>query len=368
MRFIAVLIILMAWFPLFSADLTTDNIPESEKLWNAGSPLMGVKATDTGRVRPVVVGDKGAIATQLTALNSDGDVVNLLGNTTEGTLKVQLYYKKYDSDELLPFVGGADGCVWTNCYNNEVSLGNVMSVETGYKFGMGTVATTLEAVWDYAVTHTAYNYITDDYANGSKLWISSSSTDDDGVGTVGTGALSFEVYGLAPVTFLPINETINLNGQATVETTLTYARVFKAFTSKCGTGGVNAGNIFVHRSAVSSGTPSTAGNVYAMVTAGYGQTLMAVYTVPAGKKMLVWKFQIGSEASKSVEAQAFVREFGTSSWRTRLPSIAYQAPRMYEFEYPIVIPEKADVEIRAKVDSGTGKIDAEWYYLLIDEE
>ena len=72
-----------------------------------------------------------------------------------------------------------------------------------------------------------------------------------------------------------VSEAFTLNGSGTYTTTQTFLRVFRAYV----TGSTApAGNITISN-----------GSTYAQITAGENQTLMAVYTVPAGKSLYVYQ-------------------------------------------------------------------------------
>jgi hypothetical protein len=302
----------------------------------------------------------------LTAKNLSDEEFVLKGNTTEGNIRVQLYLKDYSTGELFPALGNStDGCLWTNCYKNEVSLG-VFSNITAYRLpAYGTVGNTTECtIWDYNTTGLIpYNYITDDYANGTTLYISSSSASDE---ATDTGALTIEID-LLDSNYLPVTETINLDGQTTVETVNTCKRINEVRVIKAGTGNTNAGIIYLHRSAVSSGVPSDSGKVYGIIKAGYSRSLKSQFTVPDGKRMLINRGSIGAGSGKEITIGVFVRNITQGVWSNQLPAVEYEQRMNVDFTYPVYFPEKTDIEIRAKCSASTVNVDANIYFILIDE-
>ena len=90
------------------------------------------------------------------------------------------------------------------------------------------------------------------------------------VATTGTGAWTVQVSGLN-ADYLPVNETVTMTGATPVALTTEFLRVFRVKVLTAGTDGTNAANI-----SIKHGT-----DVIAMITAGFGQSLMCIYTVPA---------------------------------------------------------------------------------------
>jgi len=82
-----------------------------------------------------------------------------------------------------------------------------------------------------------------------------------------TSALSIQIQGLG-ANFVPLTETIALNGTSNVTTTNSFLRINLMTT----TNGLNVGNI----------TAKISSTTYAKINAGIGQTQMSIYTVPAG--------------------------------------------------------------------------------------
>jgi len=105
--------------------------------------------------------------------------------------------------------------------------------------------------------------------------ISTSTADDAG----STGALTLTIQGL-DASWLAIEETVTLDGQTAVPTVNAYLRINRAWVATAGSGGVNAGAVSI----TMRNDPVT---VSALVGAGNGQTLMAVYSLPDACKAYV---------------------------------------------------------------------------------
>ena len=229
----------------------------------------------------------------------------------------------------------------------EVAQGLITGYSFNHRFGavpsMSSGAT--GSIWD--INDTLYPW--DALGTGSIVNVERNNVADNG--------LTVTIQGLDE-NYEEVSEDITITGADQTGSQL-FTRVNRAFVVDAG--GANTGNIDIEAGAAG-------GTTVARITAGYGQTLMAVYTVPEGYDMLVWKWTIGAGNGKQVEGDISVRLYDSNTWRTRLSFVAYQQPRTLCFSYPIKIPEKSDVEIHGKCDSGTVQLDATWFYLLIPNE
>lgn len=157
----------------------------------------------------------------------------------------------------------------------------------------------------------------------------------DGVVSITSGANSgaaVEVQGL-DATYRPVTENINIGSTGSV----TFSRVFRARMVDT----LNTANVVIN----------VGGNLAATILANNGQTLMAVYTVPAGKTAYLVKFQ-GSmdKQNASVKFKLFARPSGGAfnlkgQWGTQGGNSVN-----YDYPVPLEFTEKTDL----KVDVTTG--------------
>jgi len=144
------------------------------------------------------------------------------------------------------------------------SSGSNRHFSTVNKFGWnGDVDAAIEDVWDGGGT---YSFLD----SAVVLYIESDSTTDT-IG--GTGAITIQIQGLDSLWALQL-ETVTITGTADVVTTNKWIRVFRM---KVLTAGSNATNNGVIQLYDSLGT-----RVIAQIGASNAQTLMAIYTIPAG--------------------------------------------------------------------------------------
>jgi len=222
------------------------------------------------------------------------------------------------------------------------------------KFGFqAAVGTTVVAVWDQAA---AYNYI----AAATVLKVSSADANDT---AAGTGAQTVTIYGLDG-NYAEVNETVTLSGTTDVSTTQTFLRVFRIVVNTAGSGGVNAGIIYVYTGADTAGVPDDLTKVYAQVTASENQTLMAVYTVPANKKALFRSLFIAGEASQIVTIRVVARPLG-GAFNTKDKFLIEAGNTAIQHPYPVAFDEKVDIEVRGHVSASTTAIAAAFDIILI---
>jgi len=137
--------------------------------------------------------------------------------------------------------------------------------------------------------------------------IVSSSVND---AAAGTGIRTARVFGL-DTNFLEIQEDVTLNGTTPVALSNQYLRVYRAYGLTFGSLETNDGNIDVLHGAT----------VLARISAQRGQTLMALYTIPADwppVSIISATATIGKQAASFGEVILFTRDFGSGGWRDRL--------------------------------------------------
>lgn len=227
-------------------------------------------------------------------------------------------------------------------FNLQVARGQVPHHKTLFKFGNNLdINGTLETIWSHGGL---YVYPT----SAIQMSVSSSSANDT---AAGTGARTIVVSGLNAA-YEETSEVVTLNGQTAVLTTNTFIRVFRAYVVTAGSGETAAGTIYIGTGVVTAGVPAT---VYAEIVLGENQTLMAIWTVPAGYTLYLNQgiFSAASNnAAQYVLGKFMVRPFN-SVFRNAADVTANSNVISYNFEVPLVIPEKSDIEARAIALAGS---------------
>ncbi len=234
------------------------------------------------------------------------------------------------------------------------AIGQASNVFPVWKFGVIlSVGTSFETVWSQGGL---YNYL----GSASVVNASSSSTADT---SAGTGAQTILVTGVDE-NWDDATETLSMNGQSLVATTTTFRRVFRTQVITGGSGGQNAGDIYISTGTATAGVPDDATQIYAKITIGDNQTLQAVYTVPRGCKGIYQRSRWLMPPNKTTDVRMVMRDAGTtdSVFQTRELYTTTTGTNAFVIDVPRdaleSVPEMTDIELRAQVGAGTGIVSA----------
>lgn len=133
---------------------------------------------------------------------------------------------------------------------------------------------------------------------------------------------------------------LNENYQLVVEDVLigassqtTFIRIFRMI-FKDGVATTNEGDI----------TATVGGSVKATILAGSGQTLMAVYTVPAGKTAYLLKVHFNVTKNTDVQFRLMSKPFG-GAFNVKGQFGTFGVPVEYNYPVPLRFEEKTDIEL-----------------------
>jgi hypothetical protein len=218
-----------------------------------------------------------------------------------------------------------------------VQRGDVNNFIAIQKFGYnGSVGTSFETIWDGGGD---YTFIT----SAGTATATSSNTVSDNNGTV-------EIQGLDS-NFDLATATLTIGGSAS---TTSFIRVFRAKMVNANTGNANVGTITI---TVSSTT-------VAQIQPTYGQTLMALYTVPRNYNAYLVQLDVGSSKDLENEIKFRIKELDNgNSWNTRSFVTTRGGFTEKNFHVPEIIPAKTDIEMRAK-SSATSSISGGFELIL----
>lgn len=233
----------------------------------------------------------------------------------------------------------------TEPFELQVSRGQIPGHETQFKFGFNPdVDDSLETVW---AEGGLYSYL----SSASVLKVSSSSANDT---SAGTGARTVQLFGL-DADYNEINETVTLSGQTAVNTTNSFLRINRMVVRSAGSGGTNAGVIYAGTGTVTSGVPA---NKYATIAVGDNQTLMALWTVPAGYTAYLLQKDVTlatTQNNKYATVRLMVRPDG-EVFQTRDKHVLDNNVLHQKYDIPLKLEEKTDIEVRCVGDSSGADI------------
>ena len=227
----------------------------------------------------------------------------------------------------------------------QVARGQISYHKTIFKFGFNSdIDDSLETVW-------AQGGLYSHPSSASTMTVSSSSTADT---SAGTGARTVEISGLDS-DYNEVSETITLNGQTAVTTTNTYIRMNRAIVRSAGSGEQNAGVIYVGTGTVTAGVPA---NKYATIAVGDNQTLMCVWTVPAGYSAYLTQADVTvatTQNNKYATVHLVSRPNG-EVFQVKDKFVKAESVHSQVYTFPLKFTEKTDIEVRAIGDSSGADI------------
>lgn len=209
-----------------------------------------------------------------------------------------------------------------------------------------------ETLWNGGQTYAGHNATN---AEPVKVW--SNSTNDVG--------REVHIFGL-DADWNEILETITITGTTegtAAISTLSFIRMDEANSDVGGSESINSGLITVQQ--------ATSGIVFAKIPVGYNTTMVACYSIPAGKTGWIQDYGVflSGKISGISEVRLVIREFGKQfrvvSEVSILGSGLSGLTNTYLF-YRGPIPEKADIQIIANSDTQNLGVAGSFTVLLVD--
>jgi len=233
-------------------------------------------------------------------------------------------------------------------FNLQVSQGQIAYHEQIYKFGQNSVVgDSVETIWQQGGL---YSYP----PSATTMTVSSSNTNDT---SAGTGARTVQILGLDG-DYNEISETITLNGQTAVTTTNSFLRVNRALILTAGSGGANAGIIYVGTGTVTSGVPA---NIYTTINGdGTNQSLQAFWTVPANYNAYIYQTNVSTGNSSNTPAvlkTLLVARPHGGVFNTKEVIVLTDGNHLQKYSFPVTLTEKTDIEFRAESSSASVNFD-----------
>lgn len=153
--------------------------------------------------------------------------------------------------------------------------------------------------------------------------------------------------------FNPITEEINCTGTASSTGSVQFKRVNSAVYKNGATN--NAGAI----------TLTANGNTVGVITAGIGQTLNGIYTVPAGYTAYILAGDFSVQKGEDAQVRFFIRPFG-QGFRIAHISECFESTYRYDFHAPLAMPEKTDLDVQASlVETNNTRVSTNFSMILV---
>lgn len=216
-------------------------------------------------------------------------------------------------------------------YYLDIAEGNVPDHAAFRRFGVNLV---VPAAWETVTNQSAVqSYLT----SAEQLKIVSTDATDDG-DPVAAGARTLSIAGLDG-DYNVVSETITLNGVGVVTTVNSYLRPLRAQVVTVGATGVNAGTITIKNNAATV--------TLLQIEPGEGQSNSAIWTVPADSVAYIVSWNASESSLKGAQVGLWYRPFG-QSWRYVRSYVLLDNGFYHQFQLPLPMQARTDIEIRAK--------------------
>ena len=235
----------------------------------------------------------------------------------------------------------------TASYFFQIGLGEVSGATFIHKFGAVPEMSnnTSGSVWD--VSDTFYPWSS--WTTPSTVLVDRASTSD--------ANKQIRIEGLDQ-NYELVSDTVTLTTATGNSSTVSFSRVYRAYV--IGASSENVGDIDIRVSST----------VVARINEGKGQTLMAIYTVPANHTAYLMQGTATCEYGSDFSGDMYVRYFGSDAFRIghAFEVSGAGGQYFYKFTVPIAIPEKSDIDVRATTRSNNARATAAFDIILVEND
>ena len=206
-----------------------------------------------------------------------------------------------------------------------IAQGLVSGTSSVNKFGYrGSIPNSYQTIWDGTADYA--------YAAAGTVLAVADNTGSDNNGTV-------EVQGLDQ-NYALITETLTIGGAASSNQ---FLRVFRARMITSNTGTTNVDEIRIKRASTD----------LAIILAAAGQTLMSLYTIPAGKTGYLIRLQGNVDANNDALFRLISRPLN-GSFNVKGQFGVFASGFTVDYPIPLVFTEKTDLQVVAKSQNNVG--------------
>lgn len=327
----------------YTKDLSTDSTKRNSYLVQLpplalNGVLIEFHTTDEIGLSNLIIFKSIDVMARLQAQKDDGTIINIT-STDSGNLRTS------DAESGLA-----------------IAKGDVVNTSFIHKFGDAPdfdITDGFVTVWDGA-NDAGINQMQYVYSTSAIIDSLSSSNDGD--------TQDIEVLGLDS-SYATITQTITLTGQTRKALDTNLIRVFRA---RNVSNTDLAGDVYCYENtALTLGVPNDTTKVRAVIIVGNNQTLMAVYTIPAGKigYMRDWYASTsGAKQDSSHIIKLSARPFGQVFQLKHKSSIAAIGTSYIHHKYkePEIFTEKSDIEMMTNTDANIAGVSAGFDIVLVD--
>jgi len=244
----------------------------------------------------------------------------------------------------------------TEPFELQVGRGQITAHSVVHVFGFNPdVDTSEETVWpiDGILGHPPSPTI---------MTVSSSNANDS---SAGTGARTVLIEGINGTGGL-VTEIVILNGQTAVSTVNEYDAIERMVVLTVGSGGVNAGLIYIGTGSVTSGVPAVP---YSVIGAGDNNSLVGHFTCPAGftAYLIHGKITVGPTSGNSYVIGRLKLRGQDEIVRTAAITTISEGAVDYHFDYPIKLLPGQCITATAQGSANNNTVSSYFQIMLIKD-
>jgi hypothetical protein len=194
------------------------------------------------------------------------------------------------------------------------------------------------------------------------MTVSSTSTDD---AAAGTGARTVFIEGINGAGGF-ITEVVTLNGQTAVSTVNEYDAIERMVVLTVGSGGVNAGLIYIGTGTVTAGVPAVP---YGVIGAGDNNSLVGHFTCPAGftAYLMHGKITVGPTSGNNYVIGRLKLRGQDEIIRTAAITTISEGEVGYDFDYPVKLLPGECITATAQGSATNNTVSSYFQIVLIQD-
>jgi hypothetical protein len=318
-------------------DLDIKSMPEVSVYTDSGNTLNIAGTVDQGGTWTVGLDAPSLAALENTTVTISGTPTVNIGTMPEVEIKNDAGNPITVTGSVTTIGGSAQGKLWTVQIAQGLIAGHTIEAVSGYN----PATSAGDAVWSAATPYPWSSLVT-----AQTLYLKSSTNNAT------DRSMPILIDGL-DANYANQTEVITLDASDS-RTVITSTKQFlRIHYIMCNGANTNAGDITAH---VTSGT----GTIVSKLSAGRGRAQAGVYTIPAGYTGYLFKGDASSTAATVVNFMA--RYFGKAFMVVHV-AIVDNSTYIYDFPFPMVLPEKTDMY--TTIEAGSGKTAVNYELLLV---
>ena len=322
-------------FMPIDGSVTVNNFPTSTTITSGNLSVYGGNIGIYGNIAGITSMPSLNIASmpEVEIKNDSGNPISISANTSVNSSANPIYV----TGNVSTIGGSAQGKLWTMQVAQGLIAGHSVEQVTGYN----PTTSAGDAVWSGGTAYPWSSLVT-----AQTLYLKSSTNNAT------DRSMPILIDGLDS-SYNNQTEVVTLDAADSRTAVASTKQFLRIHSIMCNGANTNVGDITV---TVTSGS----GTVVSKLSAGRGRAQAGVYTVPAGYTGYLFKGDASSTAATVVN---FMGRYYGKAFMVLHVAIVDNSTYIYDFPFPMVLPEKTDMY--AVIEAGSGKTAVNYEILLV---